>query len=181
MDKILYKLDGFEGPLDLLLHLISKNKVSIYDIPIAEITDQYLEAIEGIEESDIENASEFKVGDLYYYVANAGNIQKSVWDNDEYALARQQIGNCFKSEEEAEFTVERLKVIKELEDYAKEHNDEIDWDNRSSCKYYICYNPVSYNIHQQFQYQNLQHFLRKYMSRIVLQILLHNDGYHVKY
>lgn len=61
MDKILYKLDGFEGPLDLLLHLISKNKVSIYDIPIAEITDQYLEAIEGIEESDIENASEFIV------------------------------------------------------------------------------------------------------------------------
>lgn len=61
MDKICYKLDGFEGPLDLLLHLISKNKVSIYDIPIVEITDQYLEAIEGIEESSIENASEFIV------------------------------------------------------------------------------------------------------------------------
>lgn len=61
MDKICYKLEGFEGPLDLLLHLISKNKVSIYDIPIVEITDQYLEAIEGIEESDIENASEFIV------------------------------------------------------------------------------------------------------------------------
>ena len=61
MDKICYKLEGFEGPLDLLLHLISKNKVSIYDIPIVEITDQYLEAIEGIEDSDIENASEFIV------------------------------------------------------------------------------------------------------------------------
>lgn len=61
MDKICYKLEGFEGPLDLLLHLISKNKVSIYDIPISEITDQYLEAIEGIEESDIDNASEFIV------------------------------------------------------------------------------------------------------------------------
>jgi len=61
METMLYKLDSFEGPLDLLLHLISKNKVSIYDIPIVEITDQYLEAIEGIEESKLENASEFMV------------------------------------------------------------------------------------------------------------------------
>ncbi len=61
MDTMLYKLDSFEGPLDLLLHLISKNKVSIYDIPIVEITAQYLEAIEGIEESQLENTSEFLV------------------------------------------------------------------------------------------------------------------------
>ena len=61
MEKICYKLENFEGPLDLLLHLISKNKVNIYDIPIAEITDQYLEMIEGVEDSDIENASEFIV------------------------------------------------------------------------------------------------------------------------
>lgn len=61
MDTMLYKLDSFEGPLDLLLHLISKNKVSIYDIPIVEITSQYLEAIQGIEESQLENTSEFLV------------------------------------------------------------------------------------------------------------------------
>ena len=61
MDTMLYKLDSFEGPLDLLLHLITKNKVSIYDIPIVEITAQYLEAIEGIEESQLENTSEFLV------------------------------------------------------------------------------------------------------------------------
>lgn len=61
METMLYKLDSFEGPLDLLLHLISKNKVSIYDIPIVEITDQYLEAIEGIEESNLDNTSEFIV------------------------------------------------------------------------------------------------------------------------
>ena len=41
--KIDIKLDVFEGPLDLLLHLIEKNKVSIYDIPIVEITNQYME------------------------------------------------------------------------------------------------------------------------------------------
>lgn len=61
MDTMLYKLDTFEGPLDLLLQLISKNKVSIYDIPIVEITEQYLEAIEGIEDSQLDNTSEFLV------------------------------------------------------------------------------------------------------------------------
>lgn len=61
MEKILYKLENFEGPLDLLLHLIQKNKVSIYDIPIVEITNQYLEAIQDIEESQLENTSEFLV------------------------------------------------------------------------------------------------------------------------
>ncbi|MFR1661936.1 MAG: segregation/condensation protein A, partial [Gallintestinimicrobium sp.] len=39
------KLEVFEGPLDLLLHLIEKNKVDIYDIPIVEITEQYLDYI----------------------------------------------------------------------------------------------------------------------------------------
>ena len=61
METLLYKLENFEGPLDLLLHLISKNKVSIYDIPIVEITAQYLDAIKGIEAMEIENTSEFLV------------------------------------------------------------------------------------------------------------------------
>ena len=59
MEKVLYKLENFEGPLDLLLHLITKNKVNICDIPIVEITDQYLDAISGMEELD--NTSEFLV------------------------------------------------------------------------------------------------------------------------
>lgn len=54
-----YKLESFEGPLDLLLTLIKKNKVSIWDIPIVEITDQYLEAISGIEKTMLENTGEF--------------------------------------------------------------------------------------------------------------------------
>ncbi len=61
MESIFYKLDNFEGPLDLLLTLIQKNKVSIYDIPIVEITDQYLEAIDGIEESSLDNTGDFIV------------------------------------------------------------------------------------------------------------------------
>ena len=54
MEDISYKLDKFEGPLDLLLHLIEKNKVSIYDIPIAEITDQYLEYVSHMEEESLD-------------------------------------------------------------------------------------------------------------------------------
>ncbi len=55
------KLEKFEGPLDLLLHLIEKNKVSIYDIPIAGITAQYLEYINGMEKKDLDLVSDFLV------------------------------------------------------------------------------------------------------------------------
>ena len=55
------KLDAFEGPLDLLLHLIEKNKVDIYDIPIVEITEQYLEYIRAMETEDMNVMSEFLV------------------------------------------------------------------------------------------------------------------------
>ena len=56
---IAYRLESFEGPLDLLLHLISKNKVSVYDIPIAQILEQYLEHIRRMRELDMDVASEF--------------------------------------------------------------------------------------------------------------------------
>lgn len=55
------KLEVFEGPLDLLLHLIDKNKVDIYDIPIVEITAQYLEYIQRMETEDMNVMSEFLV------------------------------------------------------------------------------------------------------------------------
>lgn len=55
------KLEVFEGPLDLLLHLIDKNKVDIYDIPIVEITQQYLEYIKQMETEDMNVMSEFLV------------------------------------------------------------------------------------------------------------------------
>jgi segregation and condensation protein A len=55
------KLDQFEGPLDLLLHLIKKNEVNIYDIPIALITTQYLATLELMQEMDLDVAGEFLV------------------------------------------------------------------------------------------------------------------------
>ena len=55
------KINVFEGPLDLLLHLIEKNKIDIYDIPIVEITDQYMEYIHSMEKEDLGVMSEFLV------------------------------------------------------------------------------------------------------------------------
>ncbi len=59
--ELSYKLEKFEGPLDLLLHLIEKNKVNIYDIPITEITDQYMEYVRKMDEEDLDVVSEFLV------------------------------------------------------------------------------------------------------------------------
>ncbi len=59
--SISYKLEHFEGPLDLLLHLIEKNKVSIYDIPIVMITEQYMEYVSHMETEDMGVVSEFLV------------------------------------------------------------------------------------------------------------------------
>lgn len=55
------RISNFEGPFDLLFHLIEKSEMNIYDIPIAEITNQYLEYIYDIGNLDLDNASEFIV------------------------------------------------------------------------------------------------------------------------
>ena len=61
IEQLTYRLDLFEGPLDLLLTLISRNKVSITDIPIAIICDQYMEYIDAAQKMDLDIASEFIV------------------------------------------------------------------------------------------------------------------------
>lgn len=59
METISYKLDVFEGPMDLLLHLISKHKIDINDIPIFLLVEQYLDYVKKMQEEDMEVASEF--------------------------------------------------------------------------------------------------------------------------
>ena len=60
-NKYAIKIDNFEGPLDLLCHLIDKNKMDIYDINLSEITDQYIQFIKQMEEENLEITSEFLV------------------------------------------------------------------------------------------------------------------------
>lgn len=59
--KYAIKIENFEGPLDLLCHLIEKNKMNIYDINLSEITEQYIEYLRQMESMDSEIASEFLV------------------------------------------------------------------------------------------------------------------------
>src|SRR5262245_32440038 len=60
-DSYSVKLDTFEGPLDLLIHLIKKHEVNIYDIPIALITKQYLQYVEMMKELNLDTVGEFLV------------------------------------------------------------------------------------------------------------------------
>lgn len=61
MADLSLKVSDFEGPLDLLMHLIERDKIDIYDIPIAEITEQYIAYLSAMAEFDMEIASEFLV------------------------------------------------------------------------------------------------------------------------
>ena len=61
MDEIIFRLDQFEGPMDLLLDIVKKNKYKITDIPIAEICDQYLAYMAEAERMDMELTSDFIV------------------------------------------------------------------------------------------------------------------------
>lgn len=61
MDGMIFKLNDFEGPMDLLLRLIETHKIDIYNIPIAELTDSYLEYLELLKQEDMEGLSEFIV------------------------------------------------------------------------------------------------------------------------
>ncbi len=59
MEKLSYKLEVFEGPMDLLLHLITKHKLDIYDIPILELVEQYVSYVREMQEENMDVASEF--------------------------------------------------------------------------------------------------------------------------
>ena len=79
-------------------------------------------------------------GERYYAITNGtGKVDPLTWKNDDYDFDALSIGNVFHTEEEAKFEVERLKVITELKAFAEKNNDEIDWANTLTWKYYIGY------------------------------------------
>ena len=78
------KIENFEGPLDLLCHLIEKNKMDIYDIKLSEITDQYIEYINEAEKLNIEVASEFLViASTLLYIKSKNLLPNSEQDEEE--------------------------------------------------------------------------------------------------
>lgn len=85
-----------------------------------------------------------EVGEKFYTLFGDGSINELTWLNHADIIKRYEIGNCFKTEKEAEFALERQKVITELKRYALEHNEkEIDWYVHGTCKYYVQYDYVN--------------------------------------
>ena len=83
MDAICYKIADFEGPLDLLLTLISKNKMNIYDINITELLRQYMEQIDLFRENNMDVASEFlEMATRLVYIKSAMLLPKYDDDTD---------------------------------------------------------------------------------------------------
>ena len=77
--------------------------------------------------------------ETYYYIKAAGVINcQEYYNTSSFSTSNYEIGNCFKTKEEAEFAVEKQKVTTELKRFAQEHNDKIDWNN-DDWKYYLAY------------------------------------------
>ena len=82
--QYLVKLENFEGPLDLLCHLIDKNKMDIYDIKISEIADQYIEYMNQLEKMNLEVASEFLVmASTLLYIKSKGLLPSKEAEDEE--------------------------------------------------------------------------------------------------
>ena len=91
--KYAIKINNFEGPLDLLCHLIDKNKMNIYDINLSEITDQYIEYLKQQEEMNLEIASEFLVMASTLLYLKSKNLLPKQEENDEEELTQEELIN----------------------------------------------------------------------------------------
>lgn len=113
-----YRLDHFEGPLDLLLFLIRKNEVNIYDIPIAEITRQYLDYLQYNTAADLESLSEFYLlAATLLYIKSRMLLPVEVDLEDELEDPRQEL-------------VQKLieyEKIRKLTDLMAEREAQADW------------------------------------------------------
>ena len=114
LEQITYRLDQFEGPLDLLLALIQKNKVSITDIPISLICDQYMEYLEEAQKMDLEVATEFIVmaSDLMLIKSKMLLPHEEGTEND----PRREIQNALLLHQQAKLAAEKLKPM--YDDYS---------------------------------------------------------------
>lgn len=86
---------------------------------------------------------DLKYGDEYFFLTESGIVQGGIWRDDSGDHNRIRLGNVFLTKEDAEFTVERLKVIAELKKYAKEFSDE-EWEKMNSPKHYLVYDYEDY-------------------------------------
>lgn len=126
--ELSFHLEVFEGPLDLLLKLISKNKINIYDIPIAFIFDQYMEYIDLMREMDMEVAGEFiSMAAELMLIKSRMLLPKTSDENEEdpRASLTQALIEYKKAKEAAAFLAERYSIFG---DRMTKDTDEIEFD-----------------------------------------------------
>ena len=144
-DGSTFKINDFEGPLDLLLFLIKKNEVNIYDIPIGHITEQYLEYLDYAVSTDLANLTEFyaMAANLLYIKSRLLLPVEITLDDDEIDDPRQELvdklieyqkfkklsGLMEDKENEAEWVFERKKIQRALPFGEEELWERVDtWD-----------------------------------------------------
>ena len=112
LEPLTYRIDQFEGPLDLLLALIQKNKVSITDIPIVMICDQYMEYLAESERMDLEIASEFIVmaSELMFIKSRMLLPHEEGTEND----PRREIANALLLHQQAKAAAQELRPMYEM-------------------------------------------------------------------
>ncbi|MDD6395634.1 MAG: segregation and condensation protein A [Acutalibacteraceae bacterium] len=132
MEKISYKLEVFEGPLDLLLYLISKNKLNIYDIPVAELLEQYMEHIDMMRLENMDVSSEFltmasrlvyiKTAMLMPRKEEAEELKKELsGELIEYQLCKQMAGKLAEQASFDGFTRKEMKIDHDTT-YSRSHS-----------------------------------------------------------
>lgn len=107
-NKYSIKINNFEGPLDLLCHLIDKNKMDIYDINISEITDQYIEYINEMEEMNLDVTSEFLVMSSTLLYLKSKHLLPKEQDDEEEITEEELIRRIIEYKKYKEIT-EKLK------------------------------------------------------------------------
>lgn len=108
METLSYKLEVFEGPLDLLLTLIAKNKLNIYDIPITLLLEQYMEKIERMQSENLDIASEFlEMAARLVHIKSVSLLPKR---EEEEALRRELTGQLLEYQQCRE-TAEKLRAM----------------------------------------------------------------------
>ncbi len=134
MEKISYKLEVFEGPLDLLLYLISKNKLNIYDIPVAELLEQYMEHIDMMRLENMDVSSEFltmasrlvyiKTAMLMPRKEEAEELKKELsGELIEYQLCKQMAGKLAEQASFDGFTRKEMKIDHDTT-YSRSHSSD---------------------------------------------------------
>lgn len=143
-NKYAIKLENFEGPLDLLCHLIDKNKMNIYDIKLSDITDQYIEYINQMEEMNLEVTSEFIImASTLLYLKSKNLLPSEVEDEKEL------------TEEELLRRIIEYKKYKEISKKLKEN--------------YIIFSKRSYRLQEQIELPK-QKLEKEYQKEIIFEM-----------